>query len=235
MAGRTIAIGDIHGCADALAAVIDAVAPDRADTVVTLGDYIDRGPHSRGVLDRLVALAARCRLVPLLGNHEEALLDAVRDISQLRRWLNLGGADTLRSYGWVAGGPRRALSDWIPGPHREFLASCRPYYETATHLFVHAGYVPELPLAEQPALALRWRVTDAATVVPHHSGKVAIVGHTPQQSGAVLDLGFLLCIDTNCARGGWLTALNVGTGQIWQANRAGQLRTGTGEHAVPSA
>jgi serine/threonine protein phosphatase 1 len=224
MAGRTIAIGDIHGCSDALAALLDAVAPDRDDTVVTLGDYIDRGPNSRGVLDRLIPLAARCRLVPLLGNHEEAFLDALREKDALRRWLTLGGADTLRSYGWLPGGPRRALADWLPEPHRRFIAACRDYYETATHLFVHAGFVPELLLSEQPALALRWRVTDAATAVPHRSGRVAVVGHTPQQSGEVLDLGFLVCIDTNCARGGWLTALDVGTGQVWQADRAGRLR-----------
>jgi serine/threonine protein phosphatase 1 len=112
-----------------------------------------------------------------------------------------------------------AASRLDPEPHRKFIAACRGYYETATHLFVHAGLVPELPLSEQPALALRWRVTDAATVVPHHSGKVALVGHTPQHSGEVLDLGFLICIDTNCARGGWLTAIDVGTGRVWQADQ----------------
>jgi serine/threonine protein phosphatase 1 len=226
MAGRTIAIGDVHGCLAALAALIAAIEPGPQDTLVTLGDYIDRGPHSRGVLDRLIALARRCRLVPLLGNHEEALLDALRDITALRRWLALGGADTLRSYGWVSGGPRRALAEWFPKQHREFLANCRPYHETGRHLFVHAGFVPELPLNEQPGLALRWRVTDAATATPHHSGKVAVVGHTPQPSGEVLDLGFLVCIDTNCARGGWLTALDADTGRVWQADRAGRLRTG---------
>jgi serine/threonine protein phosphatase 1 len=225
---RTIAIGDIHGCSHALAAVLDAIDPGPEDTVVTLGNYIDRGPDSRGVIDRLIRLAGRCRLVPLLGNHEEALLDALWDKAALKRWLTLGGADTLRSYGWVAGGPRRALADWFPRPHREFLAGCRAYFETPTHLFVHAGYVPELPLAEQPGLALRWRVTDARTAVPHGSGKVAVVGHTPPHSGEVLDLGFLHCIDTNCARGGWLTALEVETGQVWQADRTGRLRTGGG-------
>src|SRR5262249_36191345 len=153
--------------------------------------------------------------------------DALRDTSTLRRWLAMGGADTFRSYGWVAGGPRRALADWIPKPHREFLASCRPYYETASHLFVHAGFVPELPLPQQPGLALRWRVTDASTARPHCSGKVAVVGHTPQMSGEILDLGFLVCIDTNCARGGWLTALDTTTGEIWQAAQAGKLRTGS--------
>jgi serine/threonine protein phosphatase 1 len=225
MAGRTIAIGDIHGCLGALNALIDAVAPGSEDTIVTLGDYIDRGPHSRGVLDRLIVLARRCRLVPLLGNHEERLLDALRDINTLRAWLTLGGADTLRSYGWTPGGPRRALADLIPKPHREFLAGCRPFHETRSHLFLHAGYVPELPLNQQPGQALRWRVTAAETAAPHHSGKVAVVGHTPQSSGEILDLGFLICIDTNCARGGWLTALDTNTGQVWQADRAGRLRT----------
>lgn len=224
MAGRTIAIGDIHGCFDALDALIDALALNSSDTIVTLGDYVDRGPDSSKVLDLLIALADRCRLVSLLGNHEEALLDALRDKDRLRRWLTLGGTDTLRSYGWVAGGPRHSLVDWIPKPHREFLARCRPYYETPTHLFLHAGYVPELPLREQPALALRWRVTDATTATPHGSGKVAVVGHTPQASGHVLDLGFLVCIDTNCVRGGYLTALDVGSGQLWQADRSGVMR-----------
>jgi serine/threonine protein phosphatase 1 len=225
MAGRTIAVGDIHGCLAALNALLAAIEPGPGDTLVTLGDYIDRGPHSRGVLDRLIALARRCRLVPLLGNHEEVLLDALRDSAGLRRWLTLGGADTLRSYGWVAGGPRRALADWVPRNHLEFLAGCRPYHETGSHLFVHAGFVPELPLCEQPGQALRWRVTDAQTAAPHCSGKVAVVGHTPQGSGEVLDLSFLVCIDTNCVRGGWLTALDTDSGRIWQADRAGRLRT----------
>jgi len=142
----------------------------------------------------------------------------------LRRRLALGGADTLRSYGWTPGGPKRRLADWFPTAHKEFIAACQNYYETPTHIFVHAGYVPELALAEQPRLALRWRVTDAVTSLPHRSGKLAVVGHTPQQSAEVLDLGFLVCIDTNCARGGWLTAIEACSGQVWQADSAGRLR-----------
>ncbi|HZT83169.1 MAG TPA: tetratricopeptide repeat protein [Gemmataceae bacterium] len=206
---------------------LDAAAVDNPPLAAVI--HIDRGPHSRRVLDRLIALAGRCRLVPLLGNHEEVLLAALRDISQLRRWLALGGGDTLRSYGWSPGGPRRALADWIPQPHQDFLAGCRPYYETASHLFVHAGFVPELAMAEQPGLALRRRVTDAATARPHGSGKVAVGGHTPQRSGEVLDLGFLVCIDTNCVHGGWLTALDTGSGRVWQADRSGRLRKGSGQ------
>ena len=71
---RTIAIGDIHGCAIALAKLIEAVAPQPDDTVVPLGDYVDRGIDSRGVIDQLISLAGRCRVVPILGNHEEMLL-----------------------------------------------------------------------------------------------------------------------------------------------------------------
>jgi len=224
MAGRTIAIGDIHGCLNSLAFLIDAVAPDPEDTVVTLGDYIDRGPDSRGVLDSLIALSGHCRLVPLLGDHEEMLIDALDNPTALRRWLTCGGSATLRSYGWLPRSPRQTLADWIPEEHREFLVGCRPYHETSSHLFVHAGLVPELPLDKQPGQALRWRVTDAQTSAPHHSGKVAIVGHTPQLAGEVLDLGFLVCIDTNCVRGGWLTALETNTGCIWQANQAGKIR-----------
>ena len=76
MPTRTIAIGDIHGCSAALDALLDAIRPRPEDTIVTLGDYINRGPDTRGVLDRLIDLGRRCRLVPLLGNHEQMLLEA---------------------------------------------------------------------------------------------------------------------------------------------------------------
>lgn len=225
MPGRTIAVGDVHGCRAALVAVLAAVDPTPADTIVTLGDYIDRGPDGRGVLDELLALAGRCRLVPLLGNHEDMLLAALADKEAARKWLMNGGTDTLRSYGWSPSGPRTRLADLVPARHQAFVRGCRLYHETDTHLFLHAGYVPDLPMAAQPRLALLWRVTDPEAAAPHVSGKVAVVGHTPQLTGEVLDLGFLLCIDTTCARGGWLTALDVTTGQVWQADRTGRLRT----------
>jgi serine/threonine protein phosphatase 1 len=224
MAGRTIVIGDIHGCSAAFRTLLDAIEPAPDDTLVTLGDYIDRGPDSRGVLDLLIGLDEQCRLVPLLGNHEELLLAALSYRDALEGWLKCGGAETVLSYGWKPGGPRRGLAGLIPEQHWTFLAGCRPFYETPTHLFLHAGYEPELPLEEQKPEALRWRVTDRATARPHCSGKIAVVGHTPQHSGEVLDLGFLLCIDTNCHREGWLTALDVESRRIWQADKTGRLR-----------
>src|SRR4051794_4005668 len=145
---RTIAIGDIHGCSAALDALLDAIEPGADDVIVTLGDYINRGPDSRGVLDRLIKLSSQCRLVPLLGNHDQKLLEA-RSGLHPTTWLGMGGIATLDSYG-----PGRDLS-LIPDEHFEFLDGCLDYYETNTHIFVHANYYDDLLMDEQPALMLR--------------------------------------------------------------------------------
>ena len=111
----------------------------------------------------------------------------------------------------------------IPREHLQFVKGCRDYFETVRHVFVHAYYEPDRPLHEQQWGGLRWA---ALPPVParHCSGKVAVVGHTPQKSGEILDLGFIKCIDTFCHGGGWLTALEVHTGKVWQANLAGEVR-----------
>jgi serine/threonine protein phosphatase 1 len=226
MPGRTIAIGDVHGCRLALAALLDAINPTAEDTLVTLGDYIDRGPDSRGVLDLLIALERRSRLVPLLGNHEEMLLAARTSLDIRMGWLACGGVEAIASYGYFqqpAGAPT-PLDELIPAGHWQFLERCLPFFETETHLFLHANYDPELPLHRQTATTLRWKFVDARTARRHRCGKVAIVGHTPQRSGEILDLQFLKCIDTGCHAGGWLTALEVHTGQVWQADKNGRLR-----------
>jgi serine/threonine protein phosphatase 1 len=226
VAGRTIAIGDIHGCSTALAALLDAIAPDRDDTVVALGDYIDRGPDSRGVIEQLLALAQRCRLVSLKGNHEEMLLESLHNQQTFRSWLGCGGVEMLASYGFTlaTAPPWRRWDEAIPREHWAFLSRCVNYYETETHIFVHAGYDPNLPMDQQPTDTLRWQFTDNRTAGPHRSGKIAVVGHTPQRSGEVLDWLFLKCIDTGCHAGGWLTALEVHTGQAWQTNQRGERR-----------
>jgi serine/threonine protein phosphatase 1 len=118
--------------------------------------------------------------------------------------------------------------------HRSFLNSCEDYHETATHIFVHAGYQPGLPLKDQPAAGLRRTPFKAEWPTPHVSGNAAIVGHTPQKSGEVLDLGHLVCIDTNCHGGGWLTALDVGSGRWWQANEQGEVREGQLKRPAPA-
>jgi serine/threonine protein phosphatase 1 len=223
--GRTIAIGDIHGCSAALQALLDAVAPRRQDTVVTLGNYIDHGPDSKEVVLLLLALVGRCTLVPLKGDHEEMFLAALECQDDFRSWLGSGGDQTLRSYG--VDHPRS-----MPRLHCSFLNSCNDHHETETHLFVHAGYQADLPLRRQPAAVLRRKSLDAGRSGPHVSGKVAVVGHSPQKSGEILDLGHIVCLDTYCHGGGWLTALDVGSGYYWQANGRGEVREGRLASAV---
>ncbi len=217
--GRTIAVGDIHGHSSALAALLAAVAPCPGDTVVTLGDYIDGGPDSRGVIERLLRLAGECQLVPLLGNHEEMLLGARAGKGDLAFWLRFGGDRTLASYG--VDSPRA-----LPHEHLDFLQGCRNFHETDTHLFVHANCWPNLPLAEQRSTTLLWEPLQPEKAARHYSGKTVVVGHTPQAGGNVLDLGFLVCIDTGCGHGGWLTALDVNSGRFWQADEQAHVQQG---------
>jgi serine/threonine protein phosphatase 1 len=222
---RIIAIGDIHACSAALAALVRAIDPTAGDTLVFLGDYIDRGPDSRGVLEQVIALEQRCIVVPLLGNHEEMLLAALEGQSELRYWLKFGGTDALASYGYK-GGPELRPADLralIPAEHLQFVQGCRDYFETVQHLFLHAAYEPDRPLHEQRWGGLR-RVALPSVPARHFSGKIAIVGHTPQTSGEILDLGFVKCIETNCHGAGWLTALEVWTGKVWQASKEGEMR-----------
>lgn len=218
MPARTIAIGDIHGCARALEAVLAAVDPGPGDTVVTLGDYVNRGPDTRAVLDTLIRLSRRARLVPILGNHDEMLLHALVGESARLAWREMGGDATLRSYGAGAD-----VGD-IPEEHVAFLRGCRESFETGTHLFVHAQYLPDRPLAGQPPHVLRWSSLRDHVPAPHASGKRAIAGHTSQKDGEILDLGHIVCIDTYCYGGKWLTAMDVDTRQVWQANAKGSPR-----------
>ena len=218
MPQRTIAIGDIHGCSAALDALLDAIRPRPGDLIVTLGDYINRGPDSRGVIERLIDLAPRCRLVPILGNHDQMLLDVRSGKHPIFWLLDMGGMTTLDSYG-----PGRYL-DLIPEEHYEFLGRCHDYFETESHIFVHANYFPDIPMAEQHVGMLRWESLGDMTPGPHESGKVVVVGHTSQKSGEIVDLGHLQCIDTYCYGGGWLTALEVNTGEVWQTNQRREHR-----------
>jgi serine/threonine protein phosphatase 1 len=176
----------------------------------------------------LRGLVGRCTLVPLKGEHEEMFAAALETQDDLRRWLESGGDQTLRSY--RIDHPRS-----MPRLHRAFLNSCRNYHETATHLFVPAGYQAALPLEGQPDAVLRHRSPDEQLPGPHVSGKVAVVGHATQKSGDILDLGHLICIDTYSHGGGWLTALDVGSGHYWQANERGEVRQGRLVSAVGAA
>lgn len=213
---RIVAIGDAHGCSTALDALIIAIDPKPDDTIVTLGDYVDRGIDSKGVLDLLIELENRCRLVPILGNHDEMMLHARDGRSDLQFWLNCGGDSALDSYSSVGS------LDHIPAEHFRFLERCVSFFETETHFFVHANYKPDVPLDQMDDHTLRWLSLRDFVPGPHFSGKIAVLGHTPQPE--VLNLGHLIDIDTNCCDGGWLTGLDVVSGQIWQVDERGSSR-----------
>ena len=216
---RTIAIGDIHGCSTALQTLFSAIDPQIDDLMITLGDYVDRGPDTRGVVELLFQLQDRSNLVPLIGNHEVMLLSAVNSDIERGFWLSCGGQETLDSYG---GSP-----DDIPQDHLDFFSRCSPFWETDTHVFLHANYDARLPLSDQPETLLLWKHLVEPFPPPHISGKVVVVGHTPQVAGDILDLEHVICIDTCCFGSGWLTALDVHSGKIWQANEQGELRIGS--------
>ncbi len=223
MTGRLIAIGDIHGCLAALQALWQAIAPEPEDTIVVLGDLVDRGPDSKGVVESLIDYSQRLKVVAIRGNHEEMMLDVVRDKQPPFRWLQYGGVDTLDSYGFSGD------LEVIPPEHMAFFESMLEYYETDDHLFIHANYDPKLPMKDQSATHLRWlKLTDSTPIV-HESGKRAIVGHTHDYDGEIFDVGHLICIDTFCYGGGWLTAIDVHSGQVWQADREGKLREDNGQ------
>jgi serine/threonine protein phosphatase 1 len=218
---QVIAIGDIHGCSIAFDALLEVIELQQSGLIVTLGDYVNHGPDSKGVLDRLIALYQTGRLVPLRGNHELKMLEAAS--------LTNGEADCgllldrkmLDSYG--QNGQIGQLKD-IPVEHWNFVRDCCvDWWETTHHLFVHATVDPNKPLPEQTQEKLFWQKFDYPA--PHVSGKTLVCGHSSQKSGNPINIGHAICIDTWVYGEGWLTGLDIDSGRIWQANQKGQVRS----------
>ena len=218
MPGRILAFGDIHGCDRAFDLLLSGLEIKTEDTVVVLGDVVDRGPGTKQVIDRLMLLREQCQLVSIMGNHEEMFLDAVAGGDWLSPWLMHGGREALDSY--------EGELETVPEDHLEFMAAGLDYWETERDIFVHANLEPGIPLDQQTGQSLRWaRLT--AMEPPWETGQRVICGHTPQMSGDPLVFPGWVGIDTMAyAPQGWLTCLDVDTDVIYQANQAGQMRTG---------
>ncbi len=217
MSGRILAIGDIHGCNTALDTMLGQIQVQPGDTVVLLGDVVDRGPGSRQVIERLLELQQECQLHFVMGNHEQMMLEALELPGKMDNWLRYGGEELLTSYG---GSP-----DQIPEIHLDFLRSAVDYFETATEVFVHASLEPDIPLDEQNALWLRWtRYTGQEQ--PLATGQRVICGHTSQQSGLPAQSRGWACIDTYVYGDGWLTCLDLLTDEFYQADETGRFRVG---------
>lgn len=217
---RTLAIGDIHGCLKAFDHILRMAKVKKTDTIITLGDYVDRGPDSKGVIDRLLWLQTQCSVIPLKGNHEVMMMEARGDSERHQEWLTHGGRQTLRSY---APGKDAPALQHVPEEHWQFIEQTLNCYETDHHIFVHAGVDPDTPLDEQPEYQLFWEFISPNTQ-PHFSGKTVICGHTSQKTGRPLHLGHTICLDTFAYGGGFLTCMDVKTSQVWQASESGMKR-----------
>lgn len=214
---RTLAIGDIHGCLTALETLLQVIELAPEDRLIFLGDYVDRGPDSRGVIEKLIQLSQAPQHIFLRGNHDQMMLLARFDKKEFRYWQAIGGYETLESY-------NACTLDDVPHQHFDWLETTRYFFQTDTHIFVHGSIGLEAPHKNSERTLLWQRVYG---IEEHPSGKFVICGHTAQCDGRPLDLGHAVCIDTCCYGGQWLTAMDVDSEQIFQANQQGKAQSGT--------
>lgn len=216
---RIYAIGDIHGRVDLLNAVferIDATLKDfpiKQSVHVMLGDYIDRGPNSREVIDALIARRKQHSMVCLKGNHESYAIQLLSDPSVLTEWMQFGGAGTLLSY--EVKPPTRsdpqlpenvanAFSKALPASHRRFLEGLGLSFTCGDYFFTHAGVRPGVPLGQQREHDLLW-IREDFLLHEEDFGKIIVHGHTPAREPDVRPNR--INIDTGAYATGRLTCL----------------------------
>ena len=221
---KTYAIGDIHGCNQQLIALISTLNIQSDDILIFLGDVIDRGVNSKGVLDTIIHYQTLCHVILIKGNHEEMTLGAVHEREYLKYWLKFGGIETLQSFGVTA--DLQGLKQ-IPFTYFKLLKSAIPYYETQDFIFTHATPLPHLPMDEQTDNSLRWRFIPLDGQNAHISGKTIICGHSAQKNGKVYHQNGLICVDTFDHGDGCLTAIEVTQMMIYQAFLDGKFNIHT--------
>jgi serine/threonine protein phosphatase 1 len=190
---RIYAIGDVHGRADLLDQALSridahtATHPVARPIHVLIGDYIDRGPASRDVLDMLINCAQGRETVFLKGNHEASMLEFLQNPAALRDWGKMGGIETLMSYGLkppinadtaMQMELASALDAALPSAHRNFLGGLVSSFSCGGFFFVHAGVRPGIPLTQQREEDLLW-IRDDFLLHEEDFGKIIVHGHTP--------------------------------------------------------
>ncbi len=216
---RIYCMGDIHGRADLLAQVRDEIARDLAQRpiaeslTICLGDYVDRGPDSAGVLDLLAAQPFPTRLIPLRGNHEVMMQAFFREPAELGAWRRFGGLETLASYGVATEeaamgrgyeAARQSLLRRLPESHRALLEKLELSVTVDDYFFCHAGVRPGIPLKRQAERDLLWIRHDFLSWRGDF-GKIVVHGHTPVPKAEILPNR--ISIDTGAFSSGRLTCL----------------------------
>ncbi len=201
---RIFAIGDIHGCLDKLIALMGIIDMDpKKDTLVFIGDYIDRGPQSKEVVDYLIDLVRQqSRVIFLKGNHEQ-MLELYLSGADRSSFLANGGHATLSSYSKDISSEE---ANPIPSAHLDFFANLRLSYETDQYIFVHAGLKSNIPLEEQDEWDILW-IRDEFIHSDFDFGKRVIFGHTPFRKPLVFDNK--IGIDTGAVYGNKLTCVEL--------------------------
>ena len=184
--GRIIGISDIHGEYEKLCRVLEKITPKKDDTIVFMGDYIDRGKKSRDVVDKIIDMKTVCNCVYLTGSHEYAMLHAKSDEYYNYLFWNYGGDATAESYGGF---------DNIMKIHGDFFNSLKFYHIIGKYLFIHAGVRIGVPLEEQSEEDMVY-IRSAFYTKPHHLPYKIIFGHTEFDTPQVQE--DKICIDTGC-------------------------------------
>lgn len=225
---RVYAIGDIHGCADLLDALLTQIAEDDAargvarTSLIFLGDLVDRGPASAAVIERLRRLAEeRPDTHFLLGNHEEVFLEALKgEPKALRMFCRIGGRETILSYGVDADAYDRmdyeelhaVLRTHVPHSHEAFITAFEDMIVIGDYVFVHAGIRPGVELSSQRSADLRW-IRNPFLSHDRPLGKIVVHGHTISEE---LDVqAHRIGVDTGAYETGRLTALGLEGGERW--------------------
>lgn len=218
---RCYVIGDVHGCSDELVCLLEGLPLEPSDRLVFLGDYVDRGPDSKGVVSYLIECQRKGtqEMIFLKGNHEDMFLSYLGFAGRYGdMFLFNGGGATLASYGVAPRNPNpQDILSVIPKDHLEFLRRLRSSYLMEPYLCVHAGIHPLRPWGEQIEEELLW-IRDEFILSPHALPYTVLFGHTPR-SDVLFHLPYKIGLDTGLVYGNLLSCLDVHEKLLYQIGR----------------